>query len=130
MCVRIACCVRGQIAGLERLHDRAMLAGEVLAALELAAADHLHHQVHRQLPVHVREHAVACEVDLELVERRIGRIPLLLRDRRLRFLHQRPEALEVASRSTAPTVRSAAWSSSASRTSYPSPTVDGVTGVT
>ena len=71
-----------------------MLAGQVLAALELAAADHLHHQVHRQLPVHMREHPVAREVDLELVEGSVRGVPFLLRDRRFRLLHQRPEAAE------------------------------------
>ena len=94
MCVRIACWAAGRSRGLEGLHDRPVLAGEVLAALEPAAADHLHHQVHRQLPVDVREHRVAGEVDLELVEGGVRRVPFLLGDRRLRLLHQRPEAVE------------------------------------
>ena len=120
MCVLIACCAAGEIAGVEGIDDRAMLAGEVLAALEPAAADHLHHQVHRQLAIDVREHLVAGEIDLELVERGVGRVPLLLRDRRLGLLHQRAEAVELRAGRPTPTVRSAACSSSARRTSYPS----------
>ena len=95
MCVLIASCAAGEVARLERVDDRAVLAREVLATLEPAAADHLHHQVHGQLAVDVREHLVAGEIDLELVEGRVGGIPFLLRDRRLGLLHQGPEAIEL-----------------------------------
>ena len=58
MCVLIAELRRCEVARLERVDDRAVLPGEVLAALEPAAANHLHHQVHGQLPIDVREHLV------------------------------------------------------------------------
>src|SRR5262245_32088931 len=43
-----------QVAELECIDDRCVLGGEVGTALEAPAADHLHHQVHRQLAVEAR----------------------------------------------------------------------------
>ena len=95
MCVLIASCAAARSPAVEGVDDRAVLAGEVLATLEPAAANHLHHQVHGQLPIDVREHLVRGEIDLELVEGGVGGIPLLLRDRRLGLDHQRPEPVEL-----------------------------------
>ena len=84
----------GQVAGLEGLDDRTVLARQVLAAPGHAATDHLHHQVHRQLPVHVGEHHVAGEVDLEA--RGTPRSPCSSPrpTSPLRLLHQGPEEAE------------------------------------
>ena len=81
MCALIAALRRGEVAGLVRGDDRLVLGGQVRAALELAAADHLHHQVDRELAVEAREQGVAGEVDLMLVEGGVRRVPLRVRDR-------------------------------------------------
>ena len=57
--------------------------------------DHLHHQVHRELPVEPGQHRVAGQVDLVLVERRVRGVPFLLRDRGLGRLHENPKADEL-----------------------------------
>ncbi len=80
MCALIASLRRLEVAGLVRVDDRAVLGREVRAALELAAADHLHHQVDRELAVEAREQRVAGEVDLVLVEGGVRRVPLGVRD--------------------------------------------------
>jgi hypothetical protein len=85
-----------EVAGRDRLDDAAVLGDEVLVALDVAAADHLHHEVHRQLAVEAREQRVPREVDLVLVERRVRGIPLLVRDRRVGCREQLGEAVEVA----------------------------------
>ena len=108
------------VARLEARDDRLVLGDEVLVALDAAAADHLHHQVDRELAVEAREEPVAREVDLRLVEGRVGRVPLLVRDR----VDRRARGAAGDRRSARPTAvstaTSAAWSSSARRTSYPS----------
>ena len=106
---------------LEGLDDLAVLRDEVRVALDAAAADHLHQQVHRQLAVEAREQRVAGEVDLELVEGGVRGVPLLVRDRGRRSPRAASrKRVRARPRSIRPTVRSAACSSSASRTSYPS----------
>jgi len=84
--------------------------------LDPACADHLHHQVHRELAIEPREERVSREVDLMLVESRIRGVPLLVGDRCRRVSKKRLERVQrrIVGR---PTVRSAARSSSASRTS-------------
>ncbi len=84
MCSRIARCGGSRSPAGERLDDPAVLGDEVRMALDVAAADHLHHQVDGQLAVEPREQRVTGEVDLVLVERRVRRVPLLVRDRRVR----------------------------------------------
>ena len=88
---------RRQVAGGERVHDRAVLDRQVRARLQPAAADHLHHQVDRELPVEAREERVAGEVDLMLVEGRVRGVPLLVGDGRGRRLQQLAEPLEARS---------------------------------
>ena len=85
-------------------------------ALDPAAADDLHHQVHGQLAVEAREERVPGEVDLVLVERGVRGVPLLVRDRGVGRLERAGEPRERLVLD-APDARSAASSSSASRTS-------------
>ena len=80
MCARIAASCGLEVARLVRVDDRGVLGRQVCAALELAAADHLHHQVHRQLAVEAREQGVAGEIDLVLVEGGVRGVPLGVRD--------------------------------------------------
>ncbi len=130
MCVRIACWVCRQVAGLEGLDDRAMLACQILASLEPAAADHLHHQVHRQLPVRCGRASRCRRGRSGTRGRRRSPCPIPPARSPPPTPPSGPESGRGAPDRRLPTVRSAACSSSASRTSYPSPTVDGVTGVT
>ena len=70
----------------------AVLGDEVRVTLDVAPADHLHHQVHGELPVEAREERIAGEIDLVLVERCVGGIPLLVRDRGVGALEELGEA--------------------------------------
>ena len=81
-----------EVARREALDDPAVLGDEVRVALDLPAADHLHHQVHGQLAVEAREQRVAGEVDLVLVERGVRCVPLLVRDRGVGRVEQLGEA--------------------------------------
>src|SRR6185436_10615348 len=87
---------RVELASRERVDDVAVLGDEVLMALDVAPANHLHHQVDRELPVEARKECIAGEVDLVLVEGRVGRIPLLVRDRSVGSLQERGEAGQLA----------------------------------
>src|SRR5262245_2703687 len=84
-----------EIARLERFDDAGVLGHEVLASLEPAAADHLHHQVHRELAVERREQRVAREVDLVLVEGGVRRVPFGVRDGGNRRVQELAEAREL-----------------------------------
>ncbi len=64
-----------EVAVLDRVDDRAVLGGEVLATLDPAAAHDLHHQVDRQLAVVRGQQVVPGELDLELVEVGVGGVP-------------------------------------------------------
>ena len=79
-CARGSPARRVEVGRLVRVHDRPVLGRQVRAALELAAADHLHHQVHREVAVEAGEQRVAGQVDLVLVEGGVGRVPLRVRD--------------------------------------------------
>ena len=50
---------------------------------DMPSADHLHHQVHGELAVETRQKRITCQIDLELVKRRVRRVPLLVRDGRV-----------------------------------------------
>ena len=104
MCARIAVARRLEVAGLVRVDDRAVLVRQVRAALELAAADHLHHQVDREVAVEARQERVAGEVDLVLVEGGVRRVPLGVRDGLGGRLVQLAEAAQLV-RPTRPTAR-------------------------
>ena len=117
MCARIAALRRREVAGFVRVDDRGVLGREVGATLELAAADHLHHQVDRQLPVEAREQRVAGEIDLVLVEGGVRGVPLGVRDGLGGRLVQLAEAAQPVAVRRRPMALSAACSSSASRTS-------------
>ena len=126
----IAARVAVAVARLEARDDRLVLGDEVLVALDAAAADHLHHQVDGELAVEAREQRVAREVDLRPRGRRRSRCPIP----RARSPRPSPRVVAGARRSCSSsavsTATSAAWSSSASRTSYPSTSACVVTGVT
>ena len=103
---------RVELSGRERVDDVAMLGDEVRVTLDVATADHLHHQVHGELPVEAREERIARDVDLVLVERCVGGIPLLVRDRSVRSLEELGEAgqlrrVEAAARRRGARVRAA-----------------------
>ena len=95
MCSRIARSARSEVALGERLDDAAVLGDEVRMALDVAAADDLHHQVDGELAVEPREQSVVREVDLVLVERGVRSVPFVVRDRGVRRLEQLVEALEL-----------------------------------
>ena len=94
---------------LERLDDRAVLRHEVLAALEPPAADHLHHQVDRELAVEAREELVPGEVDLGLVEGGVRGVPLLVRDRARPSRRTASGSVAICSSEAVSTATSAAW---------------------
>jgi hypothetical protein len=104
------------VAAGERLDDVPVLRDEVRVALDVPAADDLHHQVDGQLAVEARQERVPGEVDLVLVESGVRRIPLLVRDRRVRRLERIAKARD--ERGSSPGIAcSAARSSRARRTS-------------
>ena len=86
---------RPEIARLEGVDDRAVLGREVRAALELAAPDHLHHQVDGEVAVEAGEQRVRREVDLVLVEGGVRGVPARVRDGRDGLLVQLPEAAQL-----------------------------------
>ena len=85
---------RPEIGGLECIDDRAVLGREVRATLELASADHLHHQVDREIAVEAGEQCVRRKVDLVLVEGGVGRVPARVRDGGDGRFVQLPEAAQ------------------------------------
>jgi hypothetical protein len=83
------------VSALECLHDPAVLGDEVRMALDVPAPDDLHHQVHRELAVEAGEQRVSGEVDLVLVEGRVRRVPLPVRDGVGRRVEERAERLQL-----------------------------------
>ena len=84
----------GKVVRGERIDDATVLRDEVRMALDVSATDHLHHQIDRELAIEAREERVSREVDLELVERGVRHVPLVVGDRRVGRLEQLGEAGE------------------------------------